>query len=262
MCTDALAADKVFVDCDGCSSTEMRASAIAAAPTNFGYTDVYVYNFTVDSILKYSVLKETEPGHEWTHVINKDVEQDIQGDFDKAVFTIQTLEIPATLRPIPVSGVYQSAFDVVNDTNAQRDLVSMVPNHFGISWVGTWVGGAFISVSTRLSNMSPVMHFEFPDGSILVFEATDFDPLSLTFTLVFLRGTDADGNAIHQTADGYSGDSGITVGEQSRDAHREFLGGLGLGTSVDFVDGACHTTLSCTWTCGPSNCTYACTRAC
>jgi len=186
LCSSVSATDKLFVDCDDCSSTEMQASAIAAAPTNSGYTDVYVYNFTVDSISKYSVLKETEPGHEWTHVINGDVEQDIQGDFDKAVFTIQTFEIPATLRPIEVlSPNYPTAFNVVNDTNAQRNLVSWLPECYGLSWVGGWLGGAFISVSNRLSNAKPVVHFEFSDGSVLVFEATNFDPLSLTFTLVF-----------------------------------------------------------------------------
>lgn len=238
----------------------MRAAAIAVAPTNHGYTDVYVYNFTIDQISKFSILKETEPGHERTHVINGNVEPDIQSDFDKAVFTIQQSEIPATFRPISVN--YDRAFDVVNDFNAHRNLVDEMVGHFGINWVGTWLSAVLMDVSTTLTNMKPVQHFVFPDGSVLVFELTDFDPTSLSLTLVFVRGTDADGNAIHQTADGYSGDSGTVVGPQSRDSHIQYASGLGLEAFIEVVDQVCRTTLSCQWTCGPSICNYQCSRAC
>ncbi len=233
----ANASQRIFGECNNCSNTQMRNMATNLAPPFSVDRMVYIYDFSTERITKYLVDKETEPGSSFIYVREAQIESAISIDFETAIIALQSLTIPMN-NPIDVTD-YPTAFDVVNNSNAQRALVELARDVEGWRWEPLWWGSAAINVTNRLTGVTVTIRYNFPDGSTVLFRLTDFDPEDLSFSLQFVNAQDGHGNSIHQTAMGFVGDTGTTgpTGSSSRDAFIGFLNGIGVFVSENGSSG-------------------------
>lgn len=227
---------QVFADthllCDGCSDIGYKQKAENSV--GIGMHTVYVFDTVRWKATKWSVEVEKEDGITYRWATKLSMDSVTKNGFDEYRIVIEDVLI--NVDPIwfgtPTPGPYSSAHQVVGNIDAYNDIYDWYVNQR--SWAGhttAWAGALAVSLTTRISNASPIMEFIFNDGSIIKFTITMISLNSIEFRFEFLYAEDSNGDVLSPNGTDYNPNQpvGALVGD--------YLGNLGIGYEITDLDG-------------------------
>lgn len=216
-----VSAAATWVECHLCSDGQYVDAAVGATSTP---GRVFVFDFGRGLLSKYQVEVERDASFGW--VVKTAVPGTVgprkQQQWEEAV-ALYEASLSAPAYPSPRG---ETAYDVINDDNAHRDLL----DHYRIlrGWMWHWdrIQMVLTALQGRLSNVEYVLVFQWPDGSFLRLEFVTYDTVTGTIQMKPVYAEDGDGNVIHlqENADGYVGDTGQTTNPGAMTSYWDELG--------------------------------------
>ncbi|NNF52081.1 MAG: hypothetical protein HKN59_06555 [Gammaproteobacteria bacterium] len=201
----------LYLDCDNCSESRYQALAAGEAANN-QIADVYVADVTRETLRRYSVMVESEPGMQFSRVVTRTPSASELAQFEAYIAArdqlIRELGLLDFTIEVPQGHPVASAYDLWGSNQNRlliREHINAELSFLERAFSDFFATGSFL-LDRRSSHI--LVQVDFPDGSAAFFELAG-KMQDLVWEYRVGQSIDADGNLIPDSLSAFADYAGL-----------------------------------------------------